>query len=233
MLLGVVAAAIGAAVWFGATRLPRRFAAVEPGRLYRCGSVTPTQLETLQREHGVRTVLSLLDPAAPESVAEKAAAERLQMTWLNVPLRGNGDSTPADRERLRAILLDGNGGPLLVHCAAGVNRTGLAVGMYRLHAQGWTLEQVREEMLRFDFEDLAKHEGLRRALEEEAQAAEAQRRNAKRKRARRRARALRAMPFGELELWGRQPRLQYDAWSSGWTGALASPSIPQCSSGNP
>ena len=146
------------------TLTPRRFAIVEPGRVYRSGEVTPRQLDHLKREYGIRTVLSLLNPEAPETVAEKEAAERLGLRWVNVPLPGSGASRPEDRARIKEVLLDPDAAPLLVHCAAGTNRTGLAIGLYRLHQQHWTVDQVLDEMRRFDFEDLAKHENLRQAL---------------------------------------------------------------------
>jgi len=168
-LLGVAALGVGAArLWREHFGLPKRFGVVEAGRLYRCGEVTPGQLERVAREYRVRTVLSLLDPAVPESVAERQAAERLGLRWVNVRLPGDGASTPEQREQVKAVLLDEAAAPLLVHCAAGVNRTGLAVGMYRLHRQGWTIEQVLEEMRSYDFEDLPKHQALRAALAAEA-----------------------------------------------------------------
>jgi protein-tyrosine phosphatase len=113
-------------------------------------------------------VLSLLDANAPETIAERAAAEKLGLRWINVPLPGNGASTPEQRERIKQVLFDDSPSGLLVHCAAGTNRTGLAVGMYRMHRQGWTLDQVRAEMRRFDFEDEPHHENLRQALVAEA-----------------------------------------------------------------
>lgn len=162
-----LAAAAGGWAWHEATRLPKRFGVVEAGRLYRSGEVSPAQLETLAREKGIRTVLSLLDPSAPESVAERQAAERLGLTWLNIPLRGDGSSTPEARNEIRAILLRDDTGPMLVHCAAGSNRTGLTCGMWRIHRDGWTVEQVLDEMRRYDFEDLDKHENLLAALRDE------------------------------------------------------------------
>jgi protein tyrosine/serine phosphatase len=150
---------------------PKRFAVVEPGRLYRCGEITPRQLERVTRSHGIRTVLSMLDPEHPESVAERAEAERLGLRWLNVPLKGDGSSTGADRDQIRSVLMDSQYAPLLVHCAAGANRTGLACGMFRIHADGWTVEKVLEEMRGFGFDDLPKHENLRAALRAEAQLA--------------------------------------------------------------
>jgi len=164
---GLVLAAAAAVLWYQA-RLPRRFAVVDPGRLYRCGSVSPSQLSTLCRTFGIRRVICLLDATAPQTQAERAAAERLGIEWQNVPLPGDGSSTPVQREQLRRLVTDATGGPTLVHCAAGVNRTGLVVGMYRLHREGWTLEQVLREMRAFGFEDRAEHENLRQALAEEA-----------------------------------------------------------------
>ena len=173
LALAVLAGAGTAVLWLWWPGAPKRFAVVEPGRLYRCGDITPRQLEHLARTHPLRTVLSLLDPDVPESIAERAAAKRLGLHWVNVPLPGNGASTPAQRERIKAVLFDPNAAPILVHCAAGTNRTGLAVGMYRLHEQGWTVEQVLSEMRRFGFEDLPRHQNLREALAAEWQAAAA------------------------------------------------------------
>ncbi|MFN0135074.1 MAG: fused DSP-PTPase phosphatase/NAD kinase-like protein [Phycisphaerae bacterium] len=166
----------GAWVWHEYVSFPKRFGVVHEGRLYRSGEVTPGQLERVAQQRGVKTVLSLLDPAAPESIAERAAAERLGIRWLNVPLTGDGASKPEDREKMRTILLDEANAPLLVHCAAGANRTGLACGMVRLHRDGWTIEQVLDEMRRYSFDDLPKHENLRAALREEAELAEQRRR---------------------------------------------------------
>ncbi len=148
---------------------PKRFDVVADGKLYRSGTVTPVQLERLQRERGIRRVISLLNPTAPESVAEQTAAARLGLRWENVPLTGDGASTPADRERLIALLRDEQAGPTLVHCAAGVNRTGLAVGLYRLHVEGWPLERVMSELRAHDFRDRPEHENLRAALRTEAE----------------------------------------------------------------
>lgn len=173
VLAAVLAVAAAAAGWVGWTQFgpPKRFAVVEAGRLYRCGEITPRQLERVAHEHGIRTVLSMLDPAHPDSVAERAEAERLGLRWLNVPLKGDGSSNDADRDQIRAILLDSQNAPLLVHCAAGANRTGLACGMYRIHADGWTVEQVLTEMRTHGFDDLPKHENLRAALRAEAELA--------------------------------------------------------------
>jgi protein tyrosine/serine phosphatase len=168
----IVVVGVGGFVWLRENALPKRFDVVVEGRLYRCGEVAPEQLKRVASDYGIRTVLSLLNPDAPESIAERQAAERLGLRWINVPLPGDGTSTPADRERIKAVLFDPAAAPLLVHCAAGTNRTGLAIGLYRIHQQGWSVEQVLEEMRRYGFEDLRKHEDLRQALSTEWQSAQ-------------------------------------------------------------
>lgn len=156
---------------YWASRLPRRFAPVVAGKLYRSGAVTPAQLERLRRDYGIRRIICLLNPDAPITQAERAAAERLGLRWENVPLPGNGASTPAERREILRLLAEDDAGPTLVHCAAGTNRTGLAVGLYRLHFQDWSLDRVLVELRAFGFEDEPHHENLRRALETEAAAA--------------------------------------------------------------
>lgn len=176
LLVALGVAVASAAVWWQlAQRLPKRFAAVVEARLYRSGQVSPAQLERLVRDHGVRTVVSLLNRDAPASVVERQTAEQIGITWHCIPLPGNGASTPAERAEIKTLLFDPDAAPTLVHCAAGVNRTGLAIGMYRLHVQGWTLEQVLEEMRAFGFEDRAHHQNLRDALAAEAALAQEKR----------------------------------------------------------
>jgi len=165
---GLLTVGLLSAAWWSAARLPKRFAVVDRGRLYRSGSVLPGHLARLQRQYGIGRVVSLLDPNAPVSRAEQEAATALGLEWYNVPLPGNGASTPGQRQRLRDLLLDADGPPTLVHCAAGVNRTGLAVGLYRIHAQGWSPAEILAEMRTFDFEDEPAHENLRQALRNEA-----------------------------------------------------------------
>lgn len=162
-----------ALLWHQQRLLPKRFGVVVEGRLYRSRQVTARELEHVARRYGVRTVLSLLNPEAPESVAEREAAARLGLRWVNVPLPGNGASTPEERARIRQVLFDPEVAPVLVHCAAGVNRTGLAVGLYRIHRQGWTVAQVLAEMRQYGFEDLPHHQNLREALAAEFESAQA------------------------------------------------------------
>ena len=170
LTVAVLACGGGAALWWQTHLMPRRFAAIVDGRLYRSGKVTPAQLRRLQREYGIGRIVSLLNADSAVTAAERRAAESLGMQWCSVPLPGDGASTPAERQQILDLLGEPNAPPTLVHCAAGVNRTGLAIGLYRLHYQHWPLERVLAELHSFGFEDLPRHENLREALSAEAQA---------------------------------------------------------------
>ncbi len=174
IVLGAVILAAAVGIWRQVTYYPKRFAPVVEGRLYRSGEVSPLQLGRIQQDFGIGRVVCLLNPEAPETQAERAAAERLGIEWLNIPLTGDGASNAADRARIAELLLDENAPPTLVHCSAGVNRTGLAVGLYRIHAQNWSYDQVLGELRRLDFDDLPKHENLRSALRAAAEERAAQ-----------------------------------------------------------
>ncbi|MDX2199030.1 MAG: tyrosine-protein phosphatase [Phycisphaerae bacterium] len=165
--LCLVGAVVGL-VFVEAGRLPKRFAAVVPGQLYRSGELTPRHVAELRQRVGLARVISLLDPTDPDSAtesdAERAACERLGIRWENVPMRGNGDSTPEARSRLLDLLRIRDAGPTLVHCAAGANRTGVAIGLHRVCNEGWTADQALAEMERFDFKADEKHRGAVEAI---------------------------------------------------------------------
>ena len=169
----LAAAALGAgafATYSWVTYLPKRFGVVDEGqlKLYRSGDVTPAQLERLHAKYGIGRVICLLNPADPGArdaiLAEHATAERLGMQWIDLPMHGDGTSTPEARAKLVALYRVKDAPPTLVHCSAGVYRAGLAVGLYRIHFQGWTYDQVHAELLQHGFEDTPKHENMRAAL---------------------------------------------------------------------
>lgn len=147
---------------------PKRLAEVIPQRLYRCGQPTPRQLDHVWKRYPFRTILSLCDPNTPEAVDEQHWAEAHQVRWLCIPLPGNGATTPEQRSQITGHLLNEKHAPVLVHCAAGANRTGVACALARIHGQGWTAEQALTEMASYGFDDDARHAHVRHALSEEA-----------------------------------------------------------------
>jgi len=130
--------------------VPKQFGVVEPGRIYRSGQISaPIIRETLAR-YDIQTVVSLQDYDVNESKhrAEREATEALGIRELHFPLRGDGSGeirsyASALAEMARA---DRDGAAVLVHCAAGTERTGAAVAFYRILVQGRPAAEAYREL---------------------------------------------------------------------------------------
>lgn len=121
----------------------KRFAVVEPGVLYRSGMLKPWQLRQAIDAYGIKTVFSLTFTrnAEEEAVCREAGVER-RFHYLS------GDGVGPDDPYLAflAVARDPSKRPLLVHCSAGVQRTGGAVALFRCVEQGWDIDRALAEM---------------------------------------------------------------------------------------
>ena len=129
----------------------RHFRVSEEGRLYRSGQLAEPVLDRVIREHGIQTVvclraLSRAGDAAPEDAEERwCAARGIRYVRFNPAPWGS----PACRANLDAFLRltdDPSSGPILVHCFAGLHRTGVFCAVYRMERQGWSNADAIAEM---------------------------------------------------------------------------------------
>ena len=154
----VVALAIGGAyrVWNRTLRdqlFPKRFVELEKGSLYRSGQIAPRLVRDVLREHSIGLVvwLSHYDKRKPYHRAEKEAIDELGIERLNLHLRGNGTGE-VDHfvEALEAISQAKEAGvPVLVHCSAGIRRTGAVMALYELLVEGRPPAIAYQELVRF------------------------------------------------------------------------------------
>jgi protein tyrosine phosphatase (PTP) superfamily phosphohydrolase (DUF442 family) len=152
----VVCAAVGIGLWLWrrwADHLRiRNFGEVAAGRLYRSGRLTPRTLAIAARKHGVRTVIDLgaYPPGSPEEEAlARAAAELGLVRHVVRGLYGDGAGNANAYVHALRVMREESGRPVLVHCAAGAERTGAAVMLYRHHVEGVALEEAFAEALEF------------------------------------------------------------------------------------
>jgi len=150
------AAAIAVAVlelWYPIQQrfVPKQFSVVEPGRIYRSGQISASIIHATLARYDIQTVVSLQDYDARDSNhrAEREATEALGIRELHFPLRGDGSGEIrsyafALAEMARA---DREGTPVLVHCAAGTERTGAAVAFYRILVQQRPASEAYQELL--------------------------------------------------------------------------------------
>jgi tyrosine-protein phosphatase SIW14 len=124
----------------------KRFAEVEAGVLYRSGQLTPAQLRAAAARYNLRTVFSF---TFTDDEEEEALCKELGVRRHFHYLAGNGVG-PADAYlKFLAVVGDPANHPVLVHCSAGVQRTGGAVAMYRMVQHGWDFDRAWEEAVYF------------------------------------------------------------------------------------
>jgi undecaprenyl-diphosphatase len=123
------------------------FHTVIPDEIYRSAQLSAGKLESIVEQHGIKTVISLRRPRPSESwyKSEKEVAESLGIAHHDIAM----DLTFSPRiDHLLELrdLIENAPRPLLVHCRAGADRTGLASIMATLLDGTSTLEQARAQV---------------------------------------------------------------------------------------
>lgn len=148
----------------------KRLRIVTPGKMYRSGCMTAQGLDAAIKTYGIRTVINLMEEApdpdlhshyfAPARVKERAVVERngaryIALTVTYLPRSQAHTERPATIERYLEILDDPRSYPVLVHCKAGLHRTGIMIAVYRMEYEGWSRQQALAEIRRHGFGEFA------------------------------------------------------------------------------
>jgi protein tyrosine/serine phosphatase len=125
------------------------FAAVAPGRLYRCNHPTPQRLALFTRRYGLKTLINLRGETGNGSDAlSREAAARLGLDFIDMALESRG---APHRERILRLydIFRHMRAPALMHCKSGADRAGLAAGLFVLFQGGTAREALQQLSLRF------------------------------------------------------------------------------------
>ena len=147
-LLGLAGVGVGLGLHHVSnTMIWDRFDTVKPGVLYRSGQLTTDQLRQAVKRYGIRTVVNfqVKDKTVEQ---ESALAQELGVSFLNLPMPGDGFGQEEQFREVLKTVDDPEKRPLLIHCARGTCRTGAAVALYRFERDGWSIDDVSEEMIR-------------------------------------------------------------------------------------
>ncbi len=152
VIVGVIA--LGALAWVHVLQpnlSPKNFGAVREGQLYRAGELTPAALKKIATQAGVRTVVDLgaHHPGSPGEIREQRTLDALGVERVSLRLFGDAQGDPNEYVQALRVMTDPERAPVLVHCAAGAQRTGAAVAFYRMLIEGTSLDDAMLEAQRY------------------------------------------------------------------------------------
>ncbi len=146
----------------------KRLREVVPGRVYRSGQLTATGIAEAVQRLNLRTVINLQDEYPDPDVArsffdrsnvkEKALCEQLGVRYVFIP----PDLVPPNRspaehpkaiDQFLAVMDDPTVYPVLIHCRAGLHRTGVLTAVYRMEYQKWSTRAAFRELKANGFGD--------------------------------------------------------------------------------
>lgn len=130
----------------------RNFHVVEEGMLYRSGQLDLYGLRRLIHDFGIKTVVSLRDGDKSNDMEEaKYLTTETDLNFVRIAPRSwwaSDGSVPAEigLAEFREVLDNPANYPILVHCFAGIHRTGSFCAVCRMDYFGWTNDEAIQEM---------------------------------------------------------------------------------------
>jgi tyrosine-protein phosphatase SIW14 len=139
----------------------KRLRVVEPGRVYRSGQMTAEGFADAVARYGLRTIINVQDEFPDPDIAlsfwgrqtikESEMCRQLGVRYVHLmptllPRHLIPEQRPPAIDELLNVLDDESNYPLLIHCHAGLHRTGILTAIYRMEYQGWTPEQAFLDM---------------------------------------------------------------------------------------
>ena len=164
ILVGVLLFAAGAATGVAAQwwldhkyeYIAKRWGVVVPGKIYRSGQLTPKVLDRKVKAHGITTIVDfqLYDIRDALQQGEIYYAHTHGLAHHRFPLAGDGTGDLKSYADAVALIVEceKKNEPILVHCAAGTQRTGGAIAFYRLLIEQVDPRDVHDELKRYDWE---------------------------------------------------------------------------------
>jgi protein-tyrosine phosphatase len=148
----------------------KRLRVVEPGRFYRSGQMTAAGFTETVRRYKIRTIVNVQDeypdpdltlgPLSLGTIKERELCDRLgvKYVWLEPDLQPRstpGGPRPKALGKFLALMDDPDSYPVLLHCKAGLHRTGVLTAVYRMEYQGWSRQAAFRELKAHGFGDVA------------------------------------------------------------------------------
>jgi protein tyrosine/serine phosphatase len=137
----------------------RNFRVVREGVLYRSGQMSLEGLQRIIHDYHIKTVINLREGQTPADRAEEEYCQREEINFVRLyPCTWWAPSGPAPVEKnvrqFQAIMRDPRNYPVLIHCFAGIHRTGAYCAIYRMEFDHWDNDRAIAEMRNCGYDHL-------------------------------------------------------------------------------
>lgn len=129
--VGLLAVLALGGAYLGILQVSGNFNTVVPGEFYRSGQLRPVQIASYIRKYRVKTIINLRgdNKGTPWYDAEVAEARRLNVAHIDFGISARRDMTASQSSMLITLMRTAEK-PILIHCQAGADRSGLASALY-------------------------------------------------------------------------------------------------------
>jgi protein-tyrosine phosphatase len=139
----------------------KRLREIAPGLVYRSGQLTASGFAEVVPRLGIKTVINLQDDFPDpdletgffdrRTIKESELCRQLGVRYLFIGpdlvwRKRVGVERPEAIDQFLAVMDDPDVYPVLLHCKAGLHRTGCMTAIYRMEYEGWTPRQAIREM---------------------------------------------------------------------------------------
>jgi len=139
----------------------KRLREVVPGKLYRSGQLTAEGFRDAVERFGIRTVINVQDDFPdpdiaesfldPTTIKESDLCAEMGVTFVSLspdlqPRQTPGGPRPAVIEQFLELMDRPETYPALIHCKAGLHRTGVLCALWRIEYQGWSRQAAWREL---------------------------------------------------------------------------------------
>ena len=146
----------------------RHFRVVQDGKVYRSGQMSIAALQRTTEEYGIKTVISFdsLKRERPLDAEEEKFCQTHGIRHVRIRprewLADEDGNVPAQEpvNKFLKVLDDPSAYPVLVHCFAGMHRTGAYCAIYRMEYQRWDNADAMTELKALGYTNLEKEDDV-------------------------------------------------------------------------
>jgi protein tyrosine/serine phosphatase len=129
------------------------FRTVDPGKLYRSGTLSRRGLEKVYSMTGVKTIINLRSESEMSDGSwysrEKEFAAEKGIHLLDLPMLPDTPPSPDQVRQFLDVVTDPERLPALIHCEMGIIRTGMMVAVYKVYVLNEESRKVLAELPMF------------------------------------------------------------------------------------